>query len=190
MTSTGKSHLAAMIKRCLDGDDQAWERLVDTITPVIFATCRSMRLSEGASLDVFGQVCYLLLTNLSRLKSAEKLISYTVTMTRREILAGFRRSKLMDEHRRREMAEGVIGDMDTPEDSVDKAQRTELLMKAIMRLPEKEAHLMWYLFLDEREPSYEEISKRLDIPVASIGPTRIRCLEKLRRIMKSMRFQF
>ncbi len=33
----------------------------------------------------------------------------------------------------------------------------------------------------EPTPSYEEISAALDMPIGSIGPTRGRCLERLRR---------
>ena len=63
------------------------------------------------------------------------------------------------------------------------------LIKAIIELPEKEYKLIWYLFLDENEPSYDEISQKLDIPVSSIGPTRIRSLKKLKKILKRKGFK-
>jgi DNA-directed RNA polymerase specialized sigma24 family protein len=40
------------------------------------------------------------------------------------------------------------------------------------------------LYFDPHEPSYEEVSQRLGMPVASIGPTRARCLEKLRKLIE------
>ena len=173
-----------LVDACLNGDESSWQELVELVTPAILAVCRMMRLSREESLDIFGQVCCILLENLKNLKSPEKIIGFVSTSTRREILRVIRRKKLFDSVEDRISETLVPAANKTPEELYDETSEQEILIKAIMELPDKESKLMWYLFLDETCPSYEEISAKLDIPIASIGPTRIRSLEKLRRILK------
>ncbi|HOP06531.1 MAG TPA: sigma-70 family RNA polymerase sigma factor [candidate division Zixibacteria bacterium] len=186
MASKQKLTLAELVGKCLEGDAEAWSRLVDVITPVILSVCRSMGLTREDSLDIFGQTCYLLLTNLERLTSPDKVIAYVATTTRREVLASVRRGRLFEAARESGVIDVIGHSTANPEQLAEQAEETEILMKAIWKLPERDARLMYHLFLDPSEPSYEEISERLKIPVASIGPTRARCLLKLSRILKRM----
>jgi DNA-directed RNA polymerase specialized sigma24 family protein len=54
----------------------------------------------------------------------------------------------------------------------------------VAELPERCENLIRLLYFDTTEPTYADVSQRLGIPVASIGPTRARCLEKLRKIFE------
>ncbi len=189
MTKTNKSEYQELIKRCIDGDESAWANLVEKITPAILSVCRLMRLSKEESLDIFGQVCYLLLQNLSNLKSSEKIISYVSTITRREILRVIRRKQLFDTVDPEISKSISVTTFKTPDEILNESENLEGLIKAIIELPQKEYKLIWHLFLDENEPSYEEISKKLNIPIASIGPTRIRSLKKLKKILKRKGFK-
>jgi DNA-directed RNA polymerase specialized sigma24 family protein len=60
-----------------------------------------------------------------------------------------------------------------------RAERTHALLEALAGLSDPHRNLLLLLITDP-PPSYAEISKRLDIPVGSIGPTRARLLRKLR----------
>ena len=159
------------------------------MTPLVFAICRNMRLSREESFDVFGQVSYLLLKNLENLRSSGKLMTYVAAITRHEVLALNRKAK-----RIRETQDPILGMLydrspDSPEDIFKTTQKSEVLMEAIVLLPERDYELLRALFFDASEPDYEEISKRLGMPVSSIGPTRARCLQKLQRILKRKRFR-
>lgn len=186
MASNQETSLTQLVTQCLEGNAESWARLVDAITPVIMSVCRSMGLAREDSLDVFGQTCYLLLTNLDRLKSPDKLMAYVATTTRREVLASVRRGRLFEVARESGVIEVTGQASANPEQMAEQSEKTAILVKAIWKLPEREARLMYHLFLDPEEPSYEDISTRLKIPVASIGPTRSRCLQKLGRILKRM----
>ena len=70
-----------------------------------------------------------------------------------------------------------------PDEILEKNEVSEALMQAIVGLSGREFNLIYSLFFDINSPSYEEISERLKIPVASIGPTRGRILDKLRKKM-------
>lgn len=189
MTKTNKPKYQKLVERCIKGDEGAWEELVEKVTPAILSVCRIMRLSSEESLDIFGQVCYLLLHHLPKLKSSDKIIGYVSTITRREILRVIRRKQLFDTIDSEIVKSISVTKFKSPDELLEDTKNLESLIKAVIELPPKEYKLIWYLFLDENELSYEEISKKLDIPVASIGPTRIRSLKKLKKILKRKGFK-
>jgi DNA-directed RNA polymerase specialized sigma24 family protein len=64
-------------------------------------------------------------------------------------------------------------------DPLEAAERSAALADALQQLPQRHQKLMQMLLADSA-PSYAEISAALDMPIGSIGPTRARCLERLR----------
>ncbi len=190
MSSQETRRLTKLVQACLLGEEDAWNQVVDLITPVVYAICRSMGLTREESLDIFGQVCYLLLKNLKNLKTPDRLVAYVATTTRREILGVARRSRLYDDIKESGLVDQKNKTDECPEASFIQAQNMEILIKALGRLPETESRLIWHLFLDENEPTYEEISKELNRPVSSIGPTRARALERLQNILKKTGYKF
>jgi len=176
--------LAALVNRCLQGDKQAWAELIDRLYPIVTSICRSMKLSWDETLDIFGQIQWLLLLNLKNVKSPEKLRFYVTTMTRREIREADRRSNLL-KHLHWPIIEALYSALNkTPDAILEDAQRSEKLMLAMAKLPPRCYKLLTALFLEDRPPAYEEISRRFGIPVSSIGPTRERCLKRLQKILK------
>ena len=190
MSLSKQSLLAGLVTRCKKGDKEAWSTLIELVAPLVFSICRKMRLSREESFDVFGQVCYLLLKNISSLRSADKLLSYVGTMTRREVYALHRKSRIFEYLDN--IAEGrlTVSEDITPEKMYELTERAEKLMSAMVELPERDYRLLKLLFFDQPEPDYEEASRVLGIPVASIGPTRARSLAKLHGILKEKRFRF
>lgn len=178
------NHVEKLVASCLEGDEKAWAELVQKVTPVIFSVCRRMRQSRQETLDTFGQVCYLLLKNLSSVRSPDKLLTYVATVTRREVLSTLRRGKLLDDYSSAQREEFDSLHVDGPEKLTEVAQDRVILIKAIMKLPPKQGKLIWHLFLDTDEPTYERISELVGIPVASIGATRARALAKLESLLK------
>ena len=190
MSVTGRSRYISLVRRCLAGDERAWEEIVAVISPIVFGVCRSKKLTDEESLDIFGEVCYLLLQNLPKLKSPERILSYVATTTRWEIYGMFRRARLQDKLKQKDVAAVRMSAQPGPDEEAVRTENQRVLLSAILRLPETESRLMWHLFFDERQPTYQEISQQLGIPVASIGPTRGRCLKKLKRMLKRKGYQF
>ncbi len=180
--------LTAIVSLCQQGDQQAWEELLDLLTPIILAICRHAGLPADESLDVFGQVCHVLLTDICRLRSKEKVLFFAAKVTHNEIFhlrRRVRRAQVLE----REFAVDQAQFTDkTPETRYVLEKRAEALLEALSKLPNREHHLIRALFLDPLEPSYAEISESLKIPVSSIGPTRARSLAKLRDILAESDF--
>jgi RNA polymerase sigma factor (sigma-70 family) len=74
---------------------------------------------------------------------------------------------------------------DIPDNSeqLTRVEHEHSLERALDQLPDRCRRLIDLLYLDASEPSYLQISKTMGMPEASIGPTRARCLEKLRKLL-------
>ena len=189
MAHRQKSILAELVDGCRSGDGAAWQELIDLLTPLILSICRASRLSREESLDVFGEVCYRLLNNIDSIKSPDSTFAYVSTITRREIFAVSRRAKLTQQLDK-EMIETVTDpDHVGADEAYESARRTETLWKAVSSLSPRDYELVKALFLDVDEPSYEEISRELGLPISSIGPTRARILAKLNRKLKQRKYK-
>jgi RNA polymerase sigma factor (sigma-70 family) len=179
----------ALIALCLEGDEAAWEALVRRYQRLIYSIPLKTGLGEEVAADVFQSVCVRLVEHLGALKDRAKLASWLITTTTRECWRTSNR-------RRREAPIGEGGDEDgstlpevaderpLPEHEHLRIEEQERVRQAVDALPDRCRTLIELLYYAEDRPSYEEISRRLEMPVPSIGPTRARCLQKLRRMME------
>ena len=164
-----------LIRRCIEGDQEAWKDLVRLYERLIYSIAlRICRDSETAA-DVLQQVCLELYQRLDEVRNTTTLPSWIATVTRR---------KSCDYWRNCQPAEPLLDD--GPADSEDIFANIELqhtLERAMASLPERNRRLMQMLYMSDREYSYQEIAQQLGMPVAIIGPTRIRSLKKLRKFL-------
>lgn len=184
MSKEKSSELASLVNRCLAGDDaKAWRELVRRVNPTIHAICYKMRLSRDERYDVSGQVILLLLKNLENVKSPERLFGYVTTMTHREIRELTRKSNYFNHMYRSIVDEFYSRKISTPDIEMEATQDSEALLMALAKLPHNCYELLTALFFDSDKPSYKELSQRLGIPIASIGPTRERCLKRMHKLL-------
>lgn len=178
-----------LIQRCRDGDASAWEALVKRYQRLVYAVARSAGLDEDLAADVFQTVFQRLVQHLPRIAEPERLQAWIVTTAKREAWRQRRRAERLVSM----TASDVDGDLAGPADEWDVAdpapgpddtlahwQQVAQVQRALERLDERCRQLLHALFSAEGA-SYEQIGARLGLPVGSIGPTRARCLERLRR---------
>jgi len=181
----------ALIALCLAGEESAWEALIRRYQRLIYSIPLKSGLGEELAAEVFQSVCLRLVEHLGALKDQSKLASWIITTTTRECWRTANR-------RRREAPIGEGGDADdapalpeiADERPLAEAEHLQLaeqqrVRQAVAALPDRCRELVELLYYAEERPSYEEISRRLEIPVPSIGPTRARCLQKLRKLLES-----
>ena len=170
-----------LVTRAGSGDKQAWDALVERYTPLIWFICRRHRLGDADAEDVGQSVWLQLVLQLGSLRDPAVLPGWLVTVTRRECLRVLRAAQ-------GPLAAGHVLDAEfladeqagTAEQELLLAERHAALRAAFLDLPPDCQRLIALLIADPPVP-YAEISTRLGIPVGSIGPTRGRCLDKLRR---------
>jgi RNA polymerase sigma factor (sigma-70 family) len=171
---------ATLVRRCLDGDREAWDRLVDRYRRLIYSIPLAMGASADDADDVFQVVALALLENLEGLRRAESLAAWLATTARRETWRRGRAKRRFEplseghEETQPDLSPGV-------EDDLHRIQCQHALTLALESLDELCTQLLRMLFVEDPKPEYEEISARLGRPVGSLGPTRRRCLDKLRR---------
>jgi RNA polymerase sigma factor (sigma-70 family) len=177
----GDPSLAGVVTRAQCGDQQAWDALVERYAPLLWSICRSYRLTRPDAADISQNVWLQLATHLDTLRDPAALPGWLATTTRRECARARRATT-------RSQAAVPIPDIDnipdpltdTPEQQLLAAERHAALREALASLLPDAQRLIALLAADPPLP-YTTISAELGIPVGSIGPTRRRCLDKLRR---------
>jgi len=172
--------LVTLVMRARDGDESAWAALVERYAPLIWSICRKHRLGDADAADVGQNVWLHLVAQLDKIRDPAALAGWLVTTTRREC-ARFSRSGQVTQARAYALDAGNIpGDQASTAEQVLVAERHAALRQALVHLPPCCQRLLVLLTEDPPVP-YAQISAMLGIAVGSIGPTRLRCLDKLRR---------
>jgi RNA polymerase sigma factor (sigma-70 family) len=173
--------VTALVTRARHGDQQAWDALVERFAPLVWSICRRHRLARADTDDVGQTVWLLLVTHLDQLREPAALPGWLATTTAREC-ARARRAARPAHTARRDLDAGAIPDpgADPADCGLLAAERHAALRQAFTCLPPGGQQLLALLIEDPPLP-YARISARLGIPAGSIGPTRRRCLQKLRR---------
>ena len=172
--------MAELLGRAAAGDQSAWVRIVDRYAPLVWSVARSFRLSSADAADVHQATWLRLVEQLDSIRDPQRLGAWLATTARREALALLRRaSRDLPTGDMHQLEPRLTPDQD-PGTELLRRERDEDLWNAIGRLPGNCRNLLRLLLIDPA-PSYAEVSAALEIPVGSIGPTRARCLEHLRR---------
>lgn len=178
-----------LITACLDGDAGAWEELITRYQRLIYSIPIKARLSPDDAADVFQSVCLKFFEKLSTLRDYDRLSSWLITTTTREVWRVSARG-------RRE-APAMSGDEDGPDllseladgapladEQRELLERQQVVRQGVESLSARCRNLLDMLFYEKEQPTYAEIARRMGMPVPSVGPTRARCLEKLKKLLE------
>ena len=178
---------ARLVARCLEGDERAWTALVRRYQPLVYAVARSYRLSEEDLGDVFQEVFAALVRGLPRLRDARALCRWLSSTTERVAFAlALRRRREAAREVGEADATGPLTDPGPPIGAGLETLEERMLMRlALGHLGARCRDLLNALYAEVTE-SYRAIAQRLGIAVGSIGPTRARCLERLREALEDL----
>jgi RNA polymerase sigma factor (sigma-70 family) len=169
-----------LVIRAKNGDNQAWDALVERYAPLIWSICRRYRLASADAEDVNQSVWLTLVDQLAALREPAALPGWLATTTQRECGRILRAARKPQTGWYMPDAEDIADEQaTTAEEELLQAERQAALREAFAYLPPSCQQLIAMLIQDPPVP-YARISAELGIPVGSIGPTRRRCLEKLR----------
>ncbi len=178
-----------LIRRCLKGDQRAWEALILRYERLIYSIPVRYGFDQDGRADIFQTVSLRLLEQLSHLRDRTKLASWLITTTIRECWK-----------RKREGAR-LVSDAEAwqeGEEPTEQARAVEdrqlweeqhLVRQALRIMDERCRRLLELQFYADAPLSYHEISENLQMPIPSIGPTRGRCLEKLRQVLRRLGYR-
>lgn len=160
------------------GDQEAWDALVERFGRLVWAVARSFGVSASDAADLSQTAWLRLVENLDRIKEPERLGSWLATTTRREGMRMLRKraTEIPDGYQEEQTDRSEDG----PEDMALAADEHTQLRAALAQMPVRCRELLRVLAASD-EASYSEVAAALDMPVGSIGPTRSRCLARLRK---------
>lgn len=171
-----------LLERLRAGDSRAWRQVLDQYGRLVFSIPLSFGLSREDADDVTQQTFMALMDQVDRIRDGERLGAWLATVSRR----------LTWKMRRSQVREPTIDDAELLEADPDSPLWTERvadmewLDQGLARLDTRCRTLLGLLYLSGEDPSYDQVSTELGIPIGSIGPTRARCLEKLRRSLRNL----
>lgn len=177
---TGHS-VAELVEAAVGGDQQAWNRIVERYLPLVSSVVSKYRLSDDDTQDVSQTLWLRLVEHLGDIREPRALPAWIVTTTRNEalrLLATRKRTLCVDP----QVGSELEGEPDRSEldDHLLREERNQALREGMAELRPQHRELLVLLMTDPPMP-YEQISRKLGIPIGSIGPTRARSLEQLRR---------
>ena len=171
----------ALIQACIDGKDVAWRELVERYGRLVYSIPLRYGLSSVDADDVFQNVFTIVFNQLSQLRNQKVLAAWLITITWRESRRVLKLARNQDG-----LDEKIEDDQPPPPDQVQARERQHIVHQALSQLGSPCRELLTILFLETPTPRYEEIAKRLGVPVGSIGPTRARCFKKLEALLVSI----
>jgi RNA polymerase sigma factor (sigma-70 family) len=179
-----------LIAACLSGEHAAWETLISRYQRLIYSIPLKSRLSADDAADIFQSVCLKLFEKLATLREHDRICSWLITTTTRECwrvsARGRREPRTLntgDDNESDSLAE-IPAAQPLADEQHEMLERQQTVRNAIETLSERCRELLTMLFYESEESSYAEIARRMAMPVPSVGPTRARCLEKLKRVLQ------
>lgn len=171
--------VARLVAGAASGDQTAWDALVRAFAGMVWSVARAHRLNEADAADVAQATWLRLFEHLDRVNDPARVGAWLATTARRESLRVLRNA------RRHMLSADPVADDHQPTDApadadILLAERDRSLLRALDRLAPRDRALLRMVVADG-DSSYVEISAALDMPIGSIGPTRARALERLRR---------
>jgi len=177
--------VASLVRRAAEGDRHAWEGLVDQYARLIWSITNEFKLIESDAADVAQTTWLRLLQHIDRIEHPHRVGSWLAATARNECLrslAARKRVVVVDQD------DVELGNAVAPAAEIDERlladERDQVVREALSCLPRRWQRLLEMLMADPPVP-YADISDELGLPVGSIGPTRGRCLARLRVLLQA-----
>ena len=184
MTATVEVESGALLSRAAAGESEAWDRLIDRYSGMVMSVARGHGLNSSDAADVSQTVWLRLVEHLSRIENPDRVGGWLAVTTQRESRRFRRhaqRSVPVDDDCALEPRWPAPG----PDSAILAFERDRRVAAACAQLAPRCRNMLAMLF-DEEPPTYKELSAALDMPAGSIGPTRMRCLDCLRRLYEKL----
>jgi len=176
-----------MVQECLKGNEEAWSALIDKYKNLIFSIPIKYGLSPDEAAEIFQAVCISMLQELSQLREPRALAALLIRITSHKCFRWKEQRNRNIDINLQEILPDEFPKM--PEEILCEIEREQIFREALAALSQECQLLLELLFFENPPVAYEELSKTLGLAKGSIGATRMRCLEKLRRGLEKKGFR-
>jgi RNA polymerase sigma factor (sigma-70 family) len=164
---------AELVRRCRDGDDDAWRELVERFARYVYAIANSFRLSEPDVEDAFQDTFAKAYERLHTLRDDDALRPWLASLTRRLCIDRLRAS------RREELLEDA--ELEPAPETMELLDEAFAVHEALAELPEHCREILDRFFA--RDESYRTIADELGLPAGTIASRISRCLVRMKSLL-------
>jgi RNA polymerase sigma factor (sigma-70 family) len=175
------------VKECLRGNEAAWAQLIDKYKALIYSIPIKYNLPPHEAADVFQSTCVELLVRLPELREPRALPKWLMQVAHHEC---YRLKRLSQRVVSRDSEENSP-EPETPplaENLVQQTQEEQMIREAMAILTPQCSRLVQMLFFETPPRPYAEVAAELGLALGSIGFTRQKCIERLRRQLEELGF--
>ncbi|HLZ11138.1 MAG TPA: sigma-70 family RNA polymerase sigma factor [Candidatus Acidoferrum sp.] len=178
---------AALVKQCLAGKEEAWAQLIDKYKALIYSVPVRYGLPPQEAADVFQGTCMELLKRLPDLREPRALPKWLIQVAYHQCYHWKRQQqRLVSRDGETELPEPEIPPM--AEELVRQTEEEQILREAMAGLAPRCRRLVEMLFFETPARPYSEVASELQLAVGSIGLTRQKCIETLRKRLDELGF--
>lgn len=178
---------ARLVKECLSGNEAAWSLLVEKYKALIYSIPVKYGLPADEASDVFQATCMELLARLPELREPRALPKWLMQVAHHQCYR-------WKQQQRRIVSRDADKDLPEPEtpaiaeNLVQQTQEEQMLREALAALTPQCRRLVELLFFETPPRPYEEVAAELGLAPGSIGFTRQKCIQRLRRHLDELGF--
>ena len=177
----------ALVKECLAGKEAAWSQLIDKYKALIYSVPVKYGLPPQEASDVFQATCMELLTRLPELREPRALPKWLIQVAYHQCYHWKRQQqRLVSRDAGTELPEPEIPAM--AEELVQQTEEEQMLREAMASLAPRCRKLVEMLFFEIPARPYTEVANELKLAVGSIGLTRQKCIDTLRKRLDELGF--
>lgn len=178
---------AVLVQGCLNGDPEAWKRLIDKYKRMIYSVPLKYGACPEDAADIFQAVCIEALHGLGQLKNADSLRSWLITVAIRQSYRW--RKKQLNLIELDALEPEIAQKSASVTEIMAQMQQEQIVREVVDKLPPRCAELVRLLFFEQPPLPYAEVGRRLGLATGSIGFIRGRCLERLRKLLLDSGFK-
>jgi RNA polymerase sigma factor (sigma-70 family) len=176
--------VADLVHAAIAGDAASWNAIVDRFAGLVWAIARRHRLSAADAADVSQTTWLRLVEHLERIEKPERIGAWLATTARHESLRVLRLAQRQVPAPNEDFIDLTLAEQQDVDAELLIADRDHELAELVASLPPRCQELLKAL-MNHDSPNYSEIGSQVGMPTGSIGPTRSRCLERIRRLAAS-----
>jgi RNA polymerase sigma factor (sigma-70 family) len=178
---------ATLVKQCLSGREEAWSQLIDKYKALIYSIPVKYGLPTQEAADVFQSTCMELLMRLHELRDPRALPKWLIQVAHHKCYHWKKQQqRLVSRDGEEEFPEPEVPPV--AEEFIKQAQEEQMLREAMANLAPRCRRLVEMLFFESPSRPYAEVASELNLAVGSIGLTRQKCIESLRKQLNDLGF--
>ena len=178
--------LESLVRKCRQGDAEAWDCLVDKYQALVYSIAIRHGLAADDAADVFQQTFQALHSGLDQIRNDATIPRWLAVTAARESLKILRFKKRTVDADDLTLEQIVDNEERSAESSALESWQSAALRESIAKINGRCKDLLTLLYFEDLP--YDEVTARMGIPMGAIGPTRARCLEKLRKALEKQGF--